>query len=66
MLGSLLLFTCTILLAALHQYRYWTKQGRKREAQVFLLWMGVAWGCGMLFLAGITLPSPTRPPFGSQ
>ncbi|CAN7736458.1 hypothetical protein [Paenibacillus sp. LjRoot56] len=55
--------TIPSILIAIQQMSYWTKQGSRKQALVFLLWMIIAWGIGCAFIGGFRLPEPTKPLF---
>lgn len=63
MIWGMILFTLISLLVSVQQFRYWSRLGKRGEARLFLLWMVVAWGLGMLFFGGMHMPLPKKPLF---
>lgn len=59
------IFLFTMLTSGISYFhgKYWFLSGKKREGWMVLIWMGIAWMTGILFLLGYRLPQPTEPLF---
>ncbi|MNQ91121.1 hypothetical protein D3C85_1064880 [compost metagenome] len=55
--------TIPSILITIQQMSYWRKNGSRKQANVFLLWMVIAWVLGCAFISGFRLPEPTEPLF---
>ncbi|MNE75785.1 hypothetical protein D3C80_1719750 [compost metagenome] len=62
-MGPLVWFTLGATVVTVQQFRHWSRSEQRSEKWVFLGWMIAAWVIGVLLIAGVKFPTPTRPLF---